>query len=163
MTRSRGTRRFKRGPKDYIWCSVLIESDTVATTALQGENIITETDWRAGTGFERATMLTIRGYVTCHNLSSAANDVKMCIAKQGDAEATLDAASIVTYNEEDVLWTGGMLFPSAVEPQAQSFTWDIHVKAKRKLTVGDDVAFFIAPNGGSVLWSCVLRGLVDKG
>ena len=163
MAARRTTRRFSKGQQDYVWTSVVIEAATVATTALQGENIAQESDWRAGSGFERSTLLSIRGYVSCHNLSSAQNDVKMCIAKQGDAEPTIDAAAALTYTDEDILWTGGVLFPSVTGGQAFPYNVEIDVKAKRKLTVGDDIAFFIAPNGGSVLWSCTLRALINRG
>ena len=158
-------RRFAKrsGPRNLIWTVVLIESVTVATTALQGENIVTASDWSVEGGFERATLLAIRGYVTLHNLSSAANDVKMCIAKQGDGEPTIDAAQAATYSDEDILWTGGVLLPAVATAQAFPQVFDINVKFKRKITIGDDIAFFIAPNGGSVIWSCVLRALVDKG
>ncbi len=167
MAKRSGRRAFSRGPKNYIWTAVLLENVTVATTVLRGENIVTASDWvTSAQGFERATLLSVRGWISWHNLGSVSVDCKFMIVKQGDTEPDIDAANILSYTEEDVLWTGGDVVPaSTVAANGNPFVmhYDIDIKAKRKLSSGNDIALFIAPNGASVTVSTVLRALVDRG
>ena len=143
-----------------MWTATLSNTTAIANAAVFGDNIVQESDWALGTGFERATLFSIRGWISIINGDAASTNVNLCIAVQGDSEATVDCANVATYVDEDILWTGGYLFDPA-EVQPAQFVID--VKAKRKLSVGQDVSLFIAPNGGAIFASFVLRGLVDKG
>ncbi len=159
--RARGRRSTRNGPRNLVWSAVLEQNATVADAATLGDNIVTGSDWSAA-GFERATLLSVRGYITVINTSASNNAIMMCIAKQGNSEPTISAAVVATYTAEDILWTGGVLCP-AIAQDNTPHRFEINIKAKRKLTVGDDIAVFFAPVGGIARVQYVLRGLVDKG
>ena len=168
MARNRSRRAFKRGPKNYVWMTLLIGNVLVADGAIGGNNIVQTSDWAGDFGFERSTLLTVRGWLSFAGQGVTALSVFALIAKIGDSEpdADIGPSLVASYTDNDILWTGG--FNAQVEsgdgPGAERhYRENIHIKVKRKMTVGDNIALFITPVGDPVIFSCVLRGLVDKG
>jgi len=158
-----------RGPKNNIWSVILIENLVISTTTIEAD-IITAQDIQATTtGFQRYTLLRIRGWVSMAKAVTSTTHVSMfmCIYVTDADAGVIDPTSANAYVDEDILWTGGALFEAsgagAVEP-AQPLQFNIDVKAMRKIDTGRDVRFaVVATNAGNVRMSATLRALTRKG
>ena len=164
MAARRRARAFRRGPKNYVWSAVLIADQTVGSGAMAGQNIVQATDWAGAVGFERATLLTVRGWLNIVQVGTEVLQWFAVVAKQGADEPALDALVVATYVDEDLLWTGGGSFPATGVAQATNKDdREIHIKVKRKLSVDDNITLFVGATAGLLTFNTVLRGLVDKG
>ncbi len=170
MSRRRGTRRsVSRGPKNNIWSVVLIDGVSVGSGITEGD-IVNAGDLQAPlTGFQRYTLLRIRGWLSiAHGIAALADQSVFMIIYVTDADAgTQDPSDATTYTDEDILWTGGLQLAGyvagAVTPQ-KGTDINIDVKAMRKIDTSRDIRFaFTQTTNGDTLVSGVLRALVRKG
>ena len=81
MAGRRGRRAFRRGPKNYVWSAVLAIDQTVATGVTAGQNIVQAGDWAGAVGFERATLLTVRGWLNVVQVGTEAMQWLALIAR----------------------------------------------------------------------------------
>ncbi len=167
------TRRFRRGvsrgPKNNIWSVILIEDLTIATTAIEADIVTLSDIQAAGTGFERFTLLRVRGWISVSkNVANQINSTLFMAIYTVDTDAAVaDPSNANFYTEEDVLWTGGINQVAngagAVESQSPVLM-PVDVKAMRKIDSGRDVRFSaIGSAAGGQRISAVFRGLTRKG
>jgi len=169
MSRRRaGRRSVSRGPKNNIWSVVLLESAAIGAGITEGD-IVNASDMQAPlTGFQRYTLLRIRGWLAVSKAIGATADAGFMMIYVTDADSATDDPSVAaTYTDEDILWTGGYEFSpfvvGALEP-SQNVRIDIDVKSMRKIDTSRDVRFAFTQNlNGSTTVSGVLRALVRKG
>ena len=169
MSRRRFRSAVSRGPKNNIWSVVLLDEVVVGTAAVEGDIVNAAELQGAGTGFQRYTLLRIRGWLSVSKpvASVVAQNLFMIIYTTDANAGTVDALNATTYAVEDILWTGGVGYPAngvgAVEAQPPT---QIHVdvKAMRKIDTSRDVRFaFEGSAVGTMTVSGLLRGLVRKG
>ena len=165
MARARGVRR-KSGPKNNVWSVVVMNQVAVSTTVIEFP-IVESADWQGGIqGFQHGTLLRIRGWMSTAQVNTTAASVAVFAAVYvvDEDEATNDPSALVTYTDEDVLWTGGIQFTGGTTTApGHSQLWDVDVKTMRKINSGQDVRMTIVATGASILVSGILRGLVRRG
>ena len=168
MARNR-TRRGSSARRNYVWTSVILESVTVTTGVPVKAVIVTPDEWQASTtGFKRATLVCIRGWLSVNPLLST-TDFGVCfmaIVVQEEGASLVGPDNVLAYNEGNVLWTAGCAFGAngAALEQAQSVAFDVDVKAKRRIDSGEVVQLvFVGSIANTAQISGVLRGLVQLG
>jgi len=138
---SRSFRRFSRGKRDYIWCTTRVDQTIADDELLSITTLVSPSDWEASTtGFDRGTIVAIRGWLNIAQMASATNadqsTVMSYIAKNSSAASTaftpLTAAS---YDSTDVMWcTGTVLAASVAGDRARlDTTVQLDVRTKRKI------------------------------
>ena len=158
-------RRSSRDGKTYVWTVVVGNQITIPAGAQQVSSIAIPPDWqRASAARETCTILAIRGWVSLSHkaalASVTANNVMMYIGKvDEDVAVPADPALASTYADEDIMWTGGVQWPFS---DSDGLTWgyEFNVKAKRKLTSGEDLNLITRTNTTQVEFSCVVRALL---
>ena len=142
MARRRRGASARRGPKNNVWSVALLEESTIISTA--GEiDIVDPTDWRnSSAGFERATLLRIRGFVSiaAEATLAATSVVNMAIYVTNDDDVGPGNPSATAfYVEDDVLWSRVLQLPAghaSVVERPPTFNFEVDVKAMRKITSG---------------------------
>jgi len=152
-------RRRSNGSRNLIWSNVLAQNVLIAAGSTDESIICISTDWSAAVGFERATIIGIRGWLAVQRESAGNGSVWCAILKQAIAETTPDPKIIATYNDEDILWTWGTGFESTSTDQMQTM---IDVKVKRKIDVNTKIVLLVGAVGASIRLNSLARGLVLK-
>ncbi len=146
--------------KSLVWTTVITAEEDVSN-ATQNLDIVQGVDWSVVAGKETATLLTIRGNVSMARRLTNHGAVFMYIAVFDKDETSPSPVDPAVYVEEDILWTGCWEYSSTM---ADTFNLPIHVKAKRRISNGQEVRFVFVENSvtNSVFFSCILRALVNK-
>jgi len=159
----------KRGPKNNVWSVLVLEDVAISTTTIESA-IVAPADWSGvtGTGFEKGTLLRIRGWLgfTLSQTSAAQTTLFGMIYVTDANDVVHSPALAASYATEDVLWSWGQIWPtgnaSALEKNA-TLSVPVDVKSMRKIDSSKQVrlALIVSTTSG-VLISGVLRGLVRK-
>jgi len=153
--------------RNLVWSAALVNIDvTTGATPLQ-QIIASATDWTGALGYKRATILSIRGWLMARpfvdnavqSFESRALIVKTDV---DDDVADLNPATLGTYVNEDILWTGGWTARGELDQPLGGTHFDIAVKSKRKMSVADNVRFVVseAASANGVTWFGTLRTLI---
>ena len=82
MARSRRVRRAGgRGPKNNVWSVVLIENQVVDTTTIEGDIVNSGDLQAAASGFQRFTLLRIRGWLSVSRVSCGVSRERAAIER----------------------------------------------------------------------------------
>jgi len=153
---SRGSRRFSKGKKDWLWTAFVSDLGTISTTAI-GFDIVEGSMWeRSGTGRERATLTRIRGWLSVRTLIANAQ-YNAAIIRLHNGRGTPDPSDASVLVNDDILWTYSTLSTAdAVTTQ------EVDVPVKRKLSSADDIRFVeISDTVNAFSSSYTLRSLLD--
>jgi len=168
MARRRG-RSVSRGPKNNIWTVVILDVVSI-TTSVTEANIVEPDDWQPSTsGFERATLLRIRGWLCAASIPTDVNAASlMAMIYVCDADDSVNSPSAVaSYTKEDVLWSYGWSWPGANAASVEkpsSTTVMVDVKAMRKISSAQEVRLSVVGSDATTATvSGVLRALIRKG
>ena len=160
----RPNKRVVKRRGDYVWTALHLGS-TVLSSVHDGEPIVQASDWVTANNTEKATLMSIRGWIALGHTSGNVARATLAIIKhdadQVPTHAGLDPALVTTYVDEDILWTGGS---QGVSSSLTVQYHDINVKAKRKLDGDVDISIIhtCSPTDTFVM-TLVLRGLLLKG
>jgi len=139
---SRSSRRFSRGKKDYIWCTTRVDQPVLDDETLFITTLVSPSDWVASsTGFERGTIVAIRGWLCVSQLASGTNAdgtiLAMYIAKNASTAASaFSPLSAASYDTTDIMWCDGASMLASVagdRSHPESATRQLDVRAKRKI------------------------------
>ncbi len=175
MPRSRSRGRSSRSSsrvKNNVWAVTLVNEQLITTGFTNIIDIVTASDW---TQFgERATILTVRGWLSCcaNNDAGAKNEGQvnwyigvMDTGITGGAVPGPFVAS--TYVASNILSTGGHLYENQaannVGPR-NTVDWDIHLKTMRTVRANESLRL-IAENGtgDDIRFGGIFRALLRKG
>jgi len=159
-------RSVRSGPKNQVWTSILFSQAALGAGAVVIGDIAAPSDWQVTTtASERATLLRIRGWLSfAPDASAGATGVFMQIVVMDEAAASPNPVASSSYNDFDVLWTGGFnLAISAATPNSGVNLIAIDVKVMRKITNSQDVRLAMRTVGSAGLLSGVVRALVRRG
>ena len=165
----RRTRTRRSGLKSNVWSVVVLDNVLIPSAGVEAAIVIPD-EWQpAAGGFEHATMLRIRGWLSIARITTVVtlHTIALVIYKIDQNDTLKSALSATTYNEEDVLWTGGLNYPTIAsglgDDGLNPVQFDIDVKAMRRITSGDDVrlSMISSVNNASRI-SGVLRALIRK-
>ena len=145
--------------KSLVWTSVATANEDVSD-ATQELDIVQSADWNVAAGRKSATLLSIRGYITMRRALANRSDVLMYIAKYDEDETSASPLLASTYVDEDILWTGGYSNPPGGNIP---YTMEINIKAKRRISSGDDIRLVFIEDGvtNTMFLTCVLRALIN--
>ena len=159
---------------DQIWVPFVNVNIAIGTGSQVTTSIVDGADWAdASTGLERATMMSIRGYITAapNPLSSSGNTVFQAALAIVHEDAVSGFASLGSNQAyiEDILWTAGVSRHStgdltAVTHMVRSNIIPVNVQTRRRIT--DQQAIALAINvpsaGNSWTYTVVLRTLIRR-
>ena len=165
---ARMRRRAARGARDLVWTTVLSIDEDVVLNGTSTNEICVASDWTASDGFERATLLGIRGFLSIGSKSQDGGEGGWVayIAKMSAGETKPDPLVAATYEDEDILWTGGGLIQNAVSTEDNGRVYasmPIQVKAKRKMDVNTVITCQVWSVATTMRLSILLRALLDRG
>ncbi len=160
-----------RAVKNNVWTVGFLQEQVLAASAQVEVDIAQSADWAFAPG-QRATLLTIRGYLSV----TASTDITvehpdgaiLWYIAPIDADVTVPAPPELagTYIFEDILMTGGHIFGHAMSggPVRNTYDADINVKTKRTFVSDTDIKFVLANRTSNVIKiTCVMRALLRKG
>ena len=162
--RARGT----RGPRNLVWTVVLNDNEQVLAAGTSSNEICVASDWTAADGFERATLLGIRGWISvARDDGSAFEGNFMGLIGKFNAGETKPLPRVpATYEDEDILWTMGgnmMINDNGGRNGQPGAYFEVNVKSRRKIDVNTVISFEYQNGLGGTRLSMVLRALIDKG
>jgi len=166
-------RRFRRasgnrGPKNNVWTVLVFDDQVISTSVIEGV-IVATNDWQpSSSGFEHATLLRIRGWLSLSR--NEANDgvgtMYMLIYVTDANAGVVNPSLATTYVNEDVIWTAGVTFSSqqAASLEANPIVQvDVDVKAMRKINSAQQVRIaLVSTSTGLVVVGGILRALIRK-
>lgn len=180
----RSSRRFRRGKREVLWASIVFENVSAAVAPGTNSALVLPSDWVRNTGggaFQKGCVLErVRGWIDVHatgvavtdSVGTVAESVYFALWKSEEEEdfAGNDWSASAVYNDEDLLWTGGVGWSGSTNlpaagvqlQQPRHKTLEIDVKAKRKLD-SDTQIVFTAQSGAvtpQAVYSGVLRALL---
>lgn len=142
--RRRGGRAVRRN-RDLIWITSILE-ETLLESTLDIALLVIPTDWSgSNAGFDRATILGIRGWMHLVQVAAAtaldATGAWLSIYKTDQAVPlnANDPHDSTDYNVNDTLWTGGMGLNLTTGTSSPLPVMDINVKTRRKITSADSL------------------------
>lgn len=183
----RSSRRGRVGKREVLWTTVVFDNVSPSLAPGTTSQLVAPVDWvRSGGAYQRGCVLTrIRGWLQASFTGQVTTEVAGTIpgefyavvwkAEEEEDESTNDWSSSASYNDEDILWTGGVSFPGAtniplagpnlyqlVQPQMRA--WDIDIRTKRKLTSDDVINLTVQGESSGALtyesYSGVVRSLL---
>lgn len=143
--RNRSVRRSSRNGKNLIWVTTLIESSFLEATPLDLADLVIPSDWAGASGFDRATLMGVRGWLSIAQLAAAtAADASGCwvaiyVTGTDIAANSFNPGAAVDYNDNDTLYTTGVALTTATGTGLAYPTEQINIKARRKLTTALDL------------------------
>ncbi len=163
-----------RRQKDQIWVPFVLAETTVAANGNLKNTLVDGADWADNaTGLERATMLTMRGYIAGSPDTATTSDLVtplayICLVHE-DALASLPVPSDILAYVEDILWTGGgpmyrnVLNTTTVNRQLPGFMWEVNIQSRRRITDQQDLVLVVQALGAiSVTFMATLRTLIRR-
>ena len=163
---TRGAR--SRGPKNNVWTAVHVTNTAQSSTSIEA-GIVLASDWTNVGGFERATLLTIRGYISVSpNVVDVSTGSFMALIYIADKGATaVDPQVVTAYTEDDILWTWGAQSggqgAAAIEARP-TMTEVINVKSMRRISGQQEVRVAVnASVGLDWRWTGMFRALLRRG
>jgi len=145
MKGRRSFRRFSRGKRDYIWCTTRVDQVVLDDENLSIATLAAPSDWVASsTGFDRGTIVAIRGWLQVLQLASATNGdgtcVAMYIAKNAStASSAFSPLTAASYDVTDVMWCAGTALAASVAGDRARLdtTIQLDVRVKRKIDASE--------------------------
>lgn len=145
MARRRRGGRSVRKSRDLVWITSILE-ETLLEGNLDLSLLVIPNDWASATnGFDRATLLSIRGWLHVVQLaastSTEATGIWLSVYKTDQAVAvnSFDPHDALEYNVNDTLWTGGAGLNLTTGTSSPLPVTDINIKTRRKLTSADSI------------------------
>ena len=174
--RSGFTRRGKAVVKNNIWTSVLLNEVLLVAGATSTSSIVNAADWSEPPIGQRATILTVRGWVSvtaqADTLTKSEGQVFWYIGTLDAliAVAAIPAADLVsTYVQANIMDTGGFIASSVLGgvgglAAQRSHDWFINLKTMRTIRSGTSLVFVITNGtGDDIRVGGVFRALLRKG
>jgi len=139
--RFRGSRAAKR-TKDLIWVTTTFQASLVETAGIDIVDIVIPTDWATAAGFDRCTLLGIRGwYCVAQTAAGTAVDIPgiwlaIYVSAKDAVNDLMDPFLAQSYVDYDTLWTGGYIGEASTRTQPPR---DFAIKTKRKLSSAQEL------------------------
>ena len=137
MAKSRHTRSFSSGGKNYMWAAARIGRNIPTTTSR--DLLVADSDWNVTGGSKSCTIIAMRGYLSFRSLGTTTGDAKWYIGKLDKDATAADPDVVDTYVEEDIMYTGGLNKGAGAVDAVQLHHEFIDVKAKRRIKSGTDI------------------------
>jgi len=144
MSRRSPIRRASQRARDLIWVSVGVQASLLETT-LDIAQLVVSADWAVSAGFDRATLLGIRGWLSiAQYVTGTGTDVPgiwLAVYKCGEdspanSMSPFDAQDYVDF---DVLWCGGQSGGVSTTGANTYRSMEVNIKSRRKITSGDQI------------------------
>jgi len=142
--RARAFRSVKR-KGDLVWITTVVASSQLEATPLDIGLIVIPTDWGSQVGFDRCTLMGVRGWLAYGQQAAAtAGDatgfyVAMYVTDASVAVNSMDPSTATEYEDFDVIWTDGMCLTQTTGTAGPFLARQLDVKSKRKLTSASSV------------------------
>jgi hypothetical protein len=138
-------RRAAKRKGDLIWITTVVSASMLEATALDYGLLVIPTDWGSQVGFDRCTLMGIRGWVSYSQqaAATAAEATGFYTAVYvTDASVTvnsMDPSTATEYQDFDTLWTDGMSLTQTTGTAGPFLSRQIDIKTRRKLTSASSV------------------------
>jgi len=167
------------GKRDYLWMTAPL--DLVEAPNTQDENtMVTASDWRAGDGFERATVLRIiiQGNVIIERAEGEGNENQaICRLAVGFGNGQVVVPTIMdltTYNDFDLVAPWGCILQresgglANISANYTSPTVNVDITCRRRISVEDNVTLItrntstLDASGANIAWCLVTKVLIQR-
>lgn len=141
-------RRSIRRKGNLTWITVVVKASVLENVATQIAQLVIPSDWSIATGFDRATLLAVRGWLTVTQQGAAtaaeATAAYWAVACQDVSSADVMNPSVASdYDDYDVLYSGGLAMTAAASTASLvAPALDVQFKSKRRLTSQEEVSLF---------------------
>jgi len=147
-------RRFARRNRDLVWITTVIQSSSLETggAGVDLTDLVLPADWSVTGGFDRCTLMGIRGWLAFNQVASGTSADAPCIAlavyvtSELTTANQMDPLNAADYGGFDVLYTDGMAGVGTISA-AGMMARQLDIKARRKLTSAQEVRVCVSiPN-----------------
>lgn len=158
MSRGRRTNWVSR--QEHLWTVSKTSDFAVAAATVFETDIVSPSDWTSRAGFERATLVRVRGWILAYAAGTVNDTVDLAIYHRDDRLAAVDPSLAATYTGNDILWTsGGLAAKVATGDHSQVVFREVDIRVKRKLVENSSITL-VGHSTAAVTYSICLRGLV---
>jgi len=155
---------------DLVWITTVIAASILEATPTDIGLIVIPSDWGNQVGFDRATLMGIRGWLGWSQQAAAtAADATGCymavyVTDQGISANSMDPSTATEYSDFDTIWTDGFSLSQTTGTAGSFPARQLDLKAKRKLTSASAVKLAVAVDGDTgtprVNFNAVFRALL---
>jgi len=162
MARRRGHKK----PKDYIWIPSLQQAGNLTSDVPSAITMVEGSDWAdSGTGLERATVVSIRGWFTgIAEFTAATNpNIFAYIMSTHEAAATITPDTVAAYSN-DILWTYAhtLAFSASESGIQRDWSVEFNVKVRRRIHDQQYIRFATVLSGAGGEFNFVARCLLNR-
>ena len=162
-----GSFRPRRVQHDQIWVPVVFNNQVITDGSALQVTIVSGSDWAdSGTGLERATLMTIRGWISVSQTPvvnvEAAWYAAIAITHE---DAQLPIISSASAYIEDILWTSGgsgRTTASTADIHYQGSYREVNMQARRRITDQQIVTMDFASIRAGGIVAGVLRAFIRR-
>jgi len=172
--RMRGRRRGKSwiSKQEHLWTVAVSNQTIVAPTGSIIYTVVAQSDWAVRLGTSYATFIRLRGYISFTSVTVAPTNAAGCVQAAAfvrnvsDSVVTPDLSNVVSYLDEDVLWTDGRplvtFTAGGVATGIGGGHFDVDIKTRRRLHNDEELLVICRCTGtpNDVEFTGVLRGLI---
>jgi len=166
-----GFRRSGRSKKgDLIWVTTIVQASLLESTPTDIGLLVIPSDWSITGGFDRATLMGIRGWLaTSQTAAATAADASgayaaIYVTDQAVAANSMDPSSATEYADFDTLWSDGLCLTTTTGTAGPNPAMQLVIKTRRKLTSASSVRLAAAVDADTatprVNWNGVIRCLL---
>ena len=159
--------RFRRSVKrsrDLIWITTIVQASVLESTPTDVALLVIPADWVSNTGFDRATLLGMRGWFVAYQATAGTSAdatggygaIYMC--DEGVTANSMDPSTAGEYADFDVLFTFGCAF--ATTAGAPIRPEQLEVKARRKMTSASSIRMAVAVDADTAAPRMNVNGVI---
>ena len=166
VARRRGVRRAVRRKGDLVWITTVIAASTLEATPNDIGLLVIPSDWGNQQGFDRATVMGIRGWLGFSQQAAAtAADatgayVAIYVTDQSVAANSMDPSTATEYQDFDTLWTDGFSLTQTTGTAGFTQSRQLDIKARRRITSASAVKLAITVDGDTATPRVNTNGVV---
>lgn len=154
MARRKGrVMRASRKKGDLVWITTVIAASTLEATPVDIGLLVIPSDWGNQQGFDRATVMGIRGWLGWSQQAAAtAADATGCymaiyVTDQSVAANSMDPSTATEYQDFDTLWTDGFSLTQTTGTAGPFPGRQLDIRARRRITSASAVKLAMLVDG----------------
>jgi len=166
VARRRRVMRSVRRKGDLVWVTTVIAASLLEATPTDYGLLVISTDWGSQTGFDRCTLMGIRGWLHwAQNAAATSGEATgfytaIYVTDQSVPLNSMDASTATEYQDFDTIWTGGQALNQTTGTSSPQPTTFLDIKSRRKLTSASNVRLAGTVDGDTATPRVSINGVV---
>lgn len=164
--RVRVVRRSSRRKGDLVWITTVVAASLLEATPTDYGLLVIPTDWGNQQGFDRATLMGIRGWLGFSQQAAAtAADATgfytaIYVTDASVAANSMDASTATEYQDFDTIYTDGFSLTQTTGTAGFTQSRQLDIKSRRRLTSASSVRIAGTVDGDTATPRVNINGVI---